>query len=374
MKKKTALLLISAVLIFYAFGSCSESDSSKESTEIKFAEKFSIEYLKDSIKVITDADGREFLLLPDEAEAPEGYETLPVIRTPIKNAFFMSTTHIGLLDAIGVSSVYDSVAAVATEQSQWTNPNIIDRFSSGKLQYIEQTHWSAADIEAVTKMKPDVVFVGGGNQSGTDIKAQMQDLGITYVVVSEYLESSGTASLEWIKFFAAFYNLDSEAAAVFEAKTARMNELHQKASELSEEDKPLVAFGLVWDGTVYVPSADSTSAKEIGMAGGRFYLPDLHGEGSLQIGMEEFVNNARDADILIYTSMYSYAKNKQMLLDADPLFAEFKAFKNNQIYVYRDDFYMNSAAIDEKFEDMVFIIHPEFFTDYELKHFVKLTD
>ena len=360
-----------------------ETEAAADSTEaaaeegelgIKYAKLFNIEYMDNDVKHVTDGEGNELLLVPKDGEVPEGYEDKKVIRTPLEHAMFTSTTHVGLLGALDDKSLYSSIAAVTTDEPDWTVPEVIEGFKSGQITYVAQDHWTNGNIEEITTIKPDFVFSGGGDDSGVKLRAQLDEVEIPYGVVSEWMEGSGEGSLEWIKFFGAFYNKDQEANDIFEAKLKKMDDLKASVADIADEDRPVVALGMVYDGVVYTQGGNSPTAKQIEDAGGTYALKDLEGEGSVQIGMEEFLDKSKDADILIYSSMITLTPDKVYLEGLDPLLAEFKAFQNDQIYVYAKDYYMNSAAVDEKFEDLVAIIHPEKLEGYELLHSVKLPD
>lgn len=348
-------------------------EASETELGIKYAELINIEYLENDVKLVTDGDGNQILLVPEEAEVPEGYDAM-VVTTPVKHAIFTSTTQVGLLGALNEESLYDTIAAVTTDKDSWTTPQIIERMESGAIAYVAQDHWTAGNIEEIVEIEPDVVFVSGGDEAAVQLCAQLKEVGIPYIVISEWMESSGEGQLEWLKLFGACYNLDEETDAIFEGKLERMAELKELTAEIAEEDRPVVALGMVYDGIVYTQGADSTTAKNIEAAGGVYALSDLEGEGSVQIGMEEFVEQAKDADILIYSSLITYSPDKAYLEGMEPLLAEFHAFQDDTIYVYGQGYYMNSAAVDEKFEDLVAIIHPELMEDYELLHYVKLPD
>ena len=352
----------------------SAEDTIQEELGIKYAKLFNIQYMEHDVKLVTDGEGNELLLVPKGGEVPEGYEDKKVIRTPLEHAMFTSTTHVGLLGALGDDALYDSIAAVCTEEADWTVPQVIERFGNGQITYIAQDHWTSGNIEEITELTPDFVFSGGGDESGVQLRAQLDEVEIPYAVVSEWMEESGEGMLEWLKFFGAFYNKDHEANDIFEAKLQKMDELKASVSDLGDEDRPVVALGMIYDGIVYTQGGNSPTAKQIEDAGGTYALKDLDGEGSVQIGMEEFVDKAKDADILIYSSMIAYTPDKEYLKELDPLMGEFKAVQNDQVYVYAKDYYMNSAAVDEKFEDLVAIIHPEKMEGYTILHSVKLPD
>jgi iron complex transport system substrate-binding protein len=355
--------------------SAAEADIQTSRFSITHARLFGITWLEKGAKLVRDGHDRETLLVPRGAEIPEGYDNIPVVRTPVEKGFFMSTTYVGLLDALGDEALFDTVGAVITPVEDWTTAGIIERMSSGKILHIP---WSgmgqAGDIEGVVRLRPDVIFSGPDDQGSIVAYAESGAINFPYVVISEYLEETGEAMLEWIKFIAAFYNLDAEADAVYTQKLARMTELREKAAAIPQESRPVVATGSQWMGIVYMSGAESRGALELAAAGGLNAFAEIPGKGSTRVNLEEFVQKGKDADILLYTSMISYLPDKQALFAESPLFAEFKAFKNDRVYVLSKGYFMNSAQVDVKFEDLTAILHPELFPERELTFYVKLPD
>jgi iron complex transport system substrate-binding protein len=339
---------------------------------IDYAEQFDIAYLDDGVKLVTDSDGRDILLVPEGVAVPADYADLPLVATPISRGFFGSTTFVGLLAALGVDSVYDAIAAVATEQQSWTTPQVLDRFATGQIAYIPTDNWGVAEVETVLSLRTDIVFTTASPDLGR--LTQYEEVGIVYAAVGEYMEKSNPAYLEWIKFFAAFYNLDELADEAFEAKLTRMQELAELTEGIADAERPVVAYAMVWDGTCYTQGSDSTTAKEVYREGGLYYLDDLTSDGSLTIGMEEFFSRARDADILIYSGLLTYTPDKAALLAIDPLFGEMRAFQNDQVYIYVSDYYMRNWDKEALFEDLVAIIHPELLPGHEQSLVIKLPD
>lgn len=229
-------------------------------------------------------------------------------------------------------------------------------------------------MEEITTLQPDVVLISGGDESAVQLAAQLDEVEIPYVVITEWMEPTSEGKLEWMKLIGALYNLDEEADAIYDAKLETVAELKEAAAAVPEEERPVVAVGMIYDGVVYTQGKDSSTAKEIESAGGVYALNDLEGEGSVQIGMEEFVDKAKDADVLIYSSQITYTPSKEYLAELEPLLTEFKAYQNDTVYVYAKDYYMASAAVDEKFEDLVAIVHPELMEGYELIHSLKLPE
>ncbi len=390
--KKIAAFILLLSIIAIVFSGCSQESINKdvsdqsgksqtfgsydiEELKIIYAKNFDIDYMENGVKIVTDSEGRKLLLVPKDKEVSEGYEDTVLIRTPIDNVICTSTPMIGFLGIFKKEELYDSITAVTTSKENWTTPEILERLENGKITYIEQNHTQAANIEEIAKLKPEIVFSSGGDQAGLDLRAQLDEMGINYIVTLDHNESSDQAYLEWIKLYGAFYNLDKEATEIFNELIKKMDDLKQKAINKPQEEKPVVAVGMIWNGVVYSKGAESAIAKNIEAAGGVYALNNLPGEGSVQIGMEEFFNRCKDADILIYNTLEQYAPDKKYLMEIEPLIAEFRAFKEGSVYVFKKGYYMNALAVDEKFEDLVFMINPDLMPDgYRLKHHVKVPD
>ncbi len=173
------------------------------------------------------------------------------------------------------------------------------------------------------------------------------------------------ASLEWIKFFAAFFNKDVEAHEIYEAKLARLDELYKEFENTPDDKRPVVAYASVFNGVVYTQAGGSVLATQLRRAGAKYAMAAVEGEGNLELTMEAFLKDSKDADILIYASLPQYVADKAALLAIDPLFGEFKAFKENKVYFLDKGHYMNKAKVVEKFEDLVAICHPDKMPDHK---------
>jgi len=382
MKEKIISVLPVVLLVGLIFLGCTKDNTpaispavlsgAKPELGIKYAQNFNIDYLGNGVKLVTDSDRNKLLLVPKGVTAPSGYSNAVLVETPITSALYTSTTYVGLLGALEIDSLYDSVTAVCSPEEDWTTPQILERFKNGTTRYINHSLTAVGDIEEVIKTGSGFVFTGGNDDSDMRLRNLLDEVNIKHATLLEWREEGNAAYLEWIKFFAAFFNLDEESDRIFESKLARLDELYEKASLTS--NRPTVAYGVIWGGNVYTQAGDSTLALQIERAGGAYALKSLEGTGSVTISMEEFLKRCRDSDIIIYGSSPQYCPDKVFLLETEPLMAEFRAFKNNNIYVYDLGYYMNNAKVVEKFEDMVSIFHPELFPERELAMYMKLPD
>jgi iron complex transport system substrate-binding protein len=355
-----------------------EDPGSPRKTAIQYAKNFAIAYLPDQVKLLTDSDGNQRLLVPRGREVPPGYAGLQVIPTPISNVLYTATPQVGFIDALskarGEDSLFASISAVMNPPQEWVIPEIVDGLAKGTIAYIPQDHRTGANIESILALSPEIVFTGGLEESQVLLRALLDEAEIPYVTVTNWTEPDNNAGLEWIKFFAAFYNLDALADEIFETKLARIEELAKITADIPDPERPTVAFGMVYEGIVYTQGGQSTTAQELYRAGGLYAFRDIPGKGGINLGMEEFFNRAQDADVLIYTTLPAYCPDKKALVDVDPLLGELKAFKEDRVFILDKGYYMNSAGVDEKFLDTVFMVHPELMQGYTLKNYLRLPD
>jgi iron complex transport system substrate-binding protein len=336
------------------------------------AKLFTISYKADGVKLIRDGDDRTLLLVPRDLPVPSGYEGLPLVRTPVQRAYFLATTQVGMLDALGDEALFDTIAALSSDEADWTMPEIARRFQSGQIRHIPQ-YPNGIDVEKLIAADIDVVFISAKEVGAKSIPL-IEDAGISYCTTASYLEDSNFGGLEWIKFFAAFYNLDREADIIYRRKLERLEELGRLCADIPPAERPLAAYGNGYKGVVYTQGGESVTSRELERAGARYFLRDLQNTGTIRLSMEEFYERAKDADVLIYTSMIQFTPDKRALLEEYPVFEEFKSLKNDRVYVLSKGYYINSAALDTKFEDTVSILYPKRFPDRELTFYVKLPD
>ena len=214
LKKWTALLL-AAVLAAAMLTACGGKNNTPDGAgdnqnvepardaepgfQIQNAQNFDIQYLADGVKLLTDSAGRELLLTPEGAAVPTGYEDAVQVSTPIQRAMFTSTTHVGFLESLEDASLFSSIAALTTEESQWTNQAVLDGFASGQITYVAQDTWTAGDLEAVVTAAPDLVFLDPSREEGAALAGMLDQVDIPYVAVSEWSEAGTEPYLWWRK-------------------------------------------------------------------------------------------------------------------------------------------------------------------------------
>ncbi|WP_392486532.1 ABC transporter substrate-binding protein [Haloimpatiens sp. FM7315] len=374
LKKITTSILIGTVLSLGAFGCGTKSNknvgSSNETKseekenkklELKYAKGFSIEYLKDGIKKVVDAEKRTLILVPEGKEVPEEYKKEIVIKTPIKRVFIASTTQACALRAI---DELDSVVATTSKEKIWQIDEIENGLKDGKIQFIGGDN---PDYEKLAALKPDLTIVYTGTSGKQDLIAKLEELKLNYVVDNEYLEEDPYGRMEWAKLIGAFYDKEKEAGAHLDKAVKKVEEVSKKV-DLSK--KPKIVWASAYKGVVYVPKKGSYVDKMIEMAGGENVFNSMDvGEG--QISMEQLYEKAKDADIFMYSSTIAYNKDKKSVLDAAPVLKDVKPVKEGNLWVFNKDYWQSIDKTDEVIIDLMEVLHPGA-TGENIKHFVKL--
>ena len=392
MKRKLLALLMSCVLAATAFSGCtqntqnqsnsdtpietetttSEESKSNESSatfvENLYDPNFSIELLEDGIKKVIDGEGRELILVPKEMEeVPAEYTDSIVIRTPVENAVFLSSTQVCTFRAVDDSAIIEAIAGVSGGVDEWAGiPAIKEGLENGSIVDIGGASMGEPDYELIQSLNPDIVFLYTGSNPQTNQIAKFEELGINYAVDNEYMESNYLARMEWMRFILTFFNADEQVNEVMNNAQKVVDEVKSKIEGL---EKPKVAVFSVYDGAVYGTSDNSWVGTMLSDMGGINAFSGMP-EGTLT--MEAAFECIQDADVIIYTSTPSYCNGMEGVMEAFPQLSECKAYENDRVYQYGDSFWIGIDQSEIMAADLAAAIYPDTFADRTLTYYVEL--
>lgn len=392
MKRKLLALLMSCVLSATAFSGCtqnthnqsnsdtpietetttSEESKSNESSatfvENLYDPNFSIELLEDGIKKVIDGEGRELILVPKEMEeVPAEYTDSIVIRTPVENAVFLSSTQVCTFRAVDDSAIIEAIAGVSGGVDEWAGiPAIKEGLENGSIVDIGGASMGEPDYELIQSLNPDIVFLYTGSNPQTNQIAKFEELGINYAVDNEYMESNYLARMEWMRFILTFFNADEQVNEVMNNAQKVVDEVKSKIEGL---EKPKVAVFSVYDGAVYGTSDNSWVGTMLSDMGGINAFSGMP-EGTLT--MEAAFECIQDADVIIYTSTPAYCNGMEGVMEAFPQLSECKAYENDRVYQYGESFWIGIDQSEIMAADLAAAIYPDTFADRTLTYYVKL--
>ena len=369
---KSCALLLCVIIIISAFSGCAQEKKLSEAVGVKYSTAFSIEVLdeKNNIKKVIDGDGRELILVPKSVDVPSDYTNSTVIRTPVDNAVFLSSTQVCSLRPADKTELWDAIGGVTGGPDSWLDiPQVKSRLESGAIKDVGGG-MGDPDFELLSELNPDVVFVYTGNYPQTSVIDKLNEIGINYAVDNEYMETDYLARMEWTRFILTFYNEDITADTIMENVDANIAAMKAAIKDLA---KPKVLFGSEYGGTVSVSNPDSWLGKMISDAGADYLFKDTPVSG-LTLSMEDFILKADEADIIVYTSTPMYMPDKKTLFTNVPLMADVKAVKEGNLWQYSDAYWMSVDESDRVAQEMAAIFYPEKFPNQEFKYFVKVAD
>jgi len=306
--------LISIFIIFYSCQSTNNNIPKEIANKNEYAKNFSVTY-KNNIPII-----KIYNFYQGAKNETLTYDLSQLkIKIPIKRAVILSTTYIGYLELLNEIS---SIKGVSGSEYIY-NANILSKIDKKEIKDIgyEQN----INYEALLQTKPDVVFAYAVTKESLPYLKKIQNLGIPVFYTAEYLENHPLGRLEWIKFFAVFYNKQKLADSIFKTITALYNETKQKANSI--KNKPLVLLNFPFNGIWYMPGKNSYFIKLIEDAGGKYIFDTLTSKEVYPMTQENVIYHSINADI--WLNINNFNKINEIHLNG---IENIKAFKTKRLY------------------------------------------
>jgi len=227
--------------------------------------EFTIRYMENGCKEITDGIGRKLLLVPGNRNSQPGYENPNMVAIPVKKVVVYSTTIAARIESLGEAK---SIVGVVTKQKDWHIPEIKKGLEKGEIEYLGE--YRSIDYERLRVLNPDVVFTW---DEGAIPK--LNELGIPCVITSPKIAPSLFAHIEFIQFLSAFYNEEKKARGFVENQIKKINEVSTKIDAAEKSLK--VVWGDIYEKKVLVEPGNSWAAQIVERAGGNYVFHDLEG-------------------------------------------------------------------------------------------------
>ena len=370
------LLQVTILLILTSCNNQVETAQKNEENNlvaVKYAKGFQIED-KTDYKVITLKDAwkggkASYQYVLYKNEPPKGYDKATFIQVPIKKIVCMSATHIALLDKL---NRLNTIVAMSGPDYV-SNPKVKGLVASNKIK--EAGNYQGLNYELLVDEKPDLIMSFGINESSSKQINKLKELELKVVLNAEYMESHPLGKLEWIKFVAAFYDMENEADSIFKNIETEYIELLGLTKNI--KNKPTVFAGMPWNGVWQVPGGNSYMAHFFNDAGADYLWSKNKEKASYPKNIEVILDEALGADYWLNLNSYS---TMNAITEYDQKYSKFSAFKKNQLY--NNDKRLNSNGGNDYFEsgpvnphivlkDLIEIFHPDIL-DHELYYYKKM--
>lgn len=313
------------------------------------------------------AEELTYALYPRGTQPPETDCSL-LVEVPVERIIVFSTSNLASLEVLGET---EALAGIDNRGYVYS-ARVLDMVDQGSV--VQVGEHPNLDMETILTAEPDIIMTPVYGPQGAF--GDLRRAGLPVVVNGDWLETTALGRAEWIRFIAAFFGKDTEAAEYMNEIARAYNELAAMVSNL--EVKPSVMLNTPWQGTWYMPAGESYQSLLLEDAGAEYPWADTPGTGSLVLDFEEVYSMAGGADIWLHTG---FLRSREEALKDDPRFAAFKSFAEGS--VYNNDARLRSSGASDFWEsasitphlvleDLVRIIHPGLLPDGPLHYYRKL--
>ena len=319
------------------------------SLALEYADQFSVDYYEGGYALLTIGEEQRFLVVPEGAEVPAGLEAdVRVLQQPLDQIYLVATSAMDLfreLDGIG------NLTLSGTKAEDWYIEEAQEAMEAGELLYAGK--YNVPDYELILSEGCDLAIESTMIAHTPEVKEQLERFGIPVLVERSSYESHPLGRMEWLKLYGVLLDREEAAEAYFDDLMTKMD-----AITAQENTGKTVAFFYIHSsGGVNVRKSGDYVAKAIEMAGGLYCFSDLTEEenalSTMNIQMETFYNQAKEADVLIYNSAVDgELTTMEQLLDKSGLLADFKAVQTGNVWCTGQNLFQESLGLGELIEDI----------------------
>lgn len=314
----------------------------KEIVPLDYADCFTIYRYEEGYSLISVSDGRNYLLVPEGKEVPEGAKDYYIIKKPVSDIYLASTSTMALFNAM---DALDMVGTTSLNADDWHIDAVKEAMEEERIVFAGK--YSEPDYEYLMDEGCELAIENTMILHSPEVQEKMEELGITVFIDASSYEAHPLGRSEWIKAYAEITDRQDEADAFFAEQKKYVEEL----SDYESTGKTVAYFYINESGSVVIRKTSDYIPKMIEIAGGDYIFDDLGADdekasSSTNITMEEFYNTAKDVDYLIYNATIDNPLHSiDELIDKNALFAEFKAVKNDNVWCTEKNMFQATDVI-----------------------------
>lgn len=361
MRRRLCLLaLLLACLLLSACGAAAGGGAAADDAaighmELQYAQQFSVDYYEGGRALLTVAGAERYWLLARDAALPAGAEDLPVIRCPVEKVYLASSSVADLflqLDAL------DSVALTSTTAANWRLPELRQAVETEKILYAGK--YSAPDFELLLSQGCDLAVENTMILHSPEIREKLEALGLPVIVEYSSYEPHPLGRVEWIKLYGLLIGQEEAAFRFFDEQIESLAALPAPEST----GKTVAFFHINPNGAVVIRKPADYVTRMIELAGGVYPFSQVPGEdnalSTLNMQMEAFYAQARDADVLIYNSTVDgEIFTVEQLLQKSALLGDFKAVQEGKVWCTEQNMFQQTSAAAGMIRDISAILGEE---------------
>jgi iron complex transport system substrate-binding protein len=309
----------------------------------------------------------------DGEEAPAGFDGV-VVKSPARRIVCLSSSYVAFLNELGAG---DRIVGVSGG-GFITDPLIAERVRGGVIADVG--YGAALDLELLASLRADLMLVYGVGSAGDGgVTGKLREMGVPYVFVGDWLESSPQGRAEWMVAIAEMCGLFDRGTERFGRIAGAYDDLKARiASLVSGDRRPGVMLNAPYRDVWYVPGDDNYMTGLIRDAGGEWVFSGTGGRDSRPVDIEQTWVAMQRADVWLNPNDYStldglVADNPRF--GATPPVLRGRVFNNNARTTPAggSDFWESGVVRpDLVLRDLAAILHPEVFAPDSLYFYKRL--
>ena len=319
------------------------------SMELNYAQKFAVDYYQDGYALVSIADDRQYLILPEGKNVPEDLEKdIVILKQPLKNIYLVASA---VMDMFCKLDALESIRFSGQEADGWCMEDVQEEMEKGNILYAGK--YSMPDYELILAEKCSLAIENNMINHSPEVIEKLEEFGIpVWIDLSSY-EEHPLGRVEWVKLYGVLLGKEKAADVLFEEQVSTL----EHVAGLKPSGKTVAFFYITGEGMVNVRVSNDYIPKMIGLAGGTYIFEDLMKEDSnrstVTMQMEEFYHTAKDADYLIYNSTIDGELTElEELLRKEELLKDFDAVQKGHVWCTTMDLYQKSMSVGQMIEDI----------------------
>lgn len=313
------------------------------SMKLDYAEEFSVDYYKEGHVLLSISDGTQYLLVPEDGEAPSDVpKQITVLQRPVSNVYMVASA---VMDMYASIDAMDQIRFSALKEGAWYVEEAREAMADGDILYAGK--YSAPDYELILSEGCGLAIENTMILHSPEVKEQLESFDIPVLVDRSSYEKTPQARMEWVKLYGVICGKEREAEEVFDQQVAAIEE----GKDGGDGTQTVAFFYITSSGGVNVRKSSDYLPKMIQLAGGKYIFDDLGdadnmASSTMTMQMEDFYAAAKDADYMIYnSSIEGELPDLESLLAKSPLLEKCKAVQEGHVYCTTKNLYQASMEL-----------------------------
>ena len=236
-----------------------------------------------------------------------------------KRIICMSSSYVAMLSTLDKQEAIAGVSGINFISDEYVAANS-DKI--GDVGYDNNINY-----EMVVALNPDLVLLYGV-MGASGMESKLRELGIPYLYLGEYVESSPLGKAEWMVAVGEITGARDKAVEIFSTISERYTALATEVSLAAKERKQIM-LNTPYRDSWFIPSEQNYIARIIRDAGGEPFTIAGTGNSSQPIDIEQAYIWASEADIWLNVGA---CNSLEELIRQNPKFADVKAVREKRVY------------------------------------------